>query len=196
MKPDPPLTAPAINAVVLTGSTETHYRRAGSGPLVLLLSGTGGEISGGQLFRELSEQFRVIAPRMPAAAGEGSIPLALSSWLRDLIDGLGLVRPHLVAEEAFGIAALRFAMVDPERVGRLVIVCRDHTDPAAPYDVLSDVLEHSGIPLLLLRADAGVEGALLTPELLVETIRFLSRKPGDAEDRKVDEPPEEAVAAL
>lgn len=185
MKADPPLAAPAINAVVLTGPTETHYRRAGSGPSVLLLSGTGGEISGGQLFRELSDQFRVIAPRMPAAAGEPSIPLALSSWLRDLIDGLGLVRPDLVAEEAFGISALRFAMLDADRVGRLVILSRDHADPDAPSDGLSDVLEKSRHPLLLLRVDAGAEGALLSPEQLVETIRFLSRKPGDSEKRPV-----------
>lgn len=185
MKAEPPLAAPAIDAVVLTGPTETPYRRAGSGLPVLLLSGTGGEISGGQLFRELSDQFRVIAPRMPATARERSIALPLSSWLRDLIDGLGLVRPNLVAEEAFGIAALRFAMMDPERVGRLVIVCHDHTDPAAPYDGLSDVLEHPGHSLLLLRADAGAEGALLTPEQLVEARRFLSRKPGDSEDRTV-----------
>jgi pimeloyl-ACP methyl ester carboxylesterase len=128
--PPAPDAASAIEAVVHAGATETHYRRAGSGPVVLLLfPGGADDPPAACLFARLARRFRVIAPRPPASVraaarfAEGD-PAPVADWLRDLIDGLGLVRPGLVACHAFGPAALAFSRTDPDRAGALVALSR------------------------------------------------------------------------
>jgi len=131
----PPDAVPAIEAVVQAGATETHYRRAGSGPAVLLLfPGGADDPPAARLFARLARRFRVIAPRPPAsvraaACFAGGDPTPVADWLRDLIDGLGLVRPGLVVCHAFGPAALAFSRTDPGRAGALVTLSRDASVP-------------------------------------------------------------------
>lgn len=131
----------AIEAVVQAGATETHYRRAGSGPAILLLfPGGADDPPAARLFARLARRFRVIAPRPPAdvaPADSDDTDPPLSAWLRDLIDGLGLVRPGLVVCHAFGPAALAFSRMDPDRAGALIALSRDASAPdgaAMPID--------------------------------------------------------------
>ncbi|HEX8693341.1 MAG TPA: hypothetical protein VF746_13025 [Longimicrobium sp.] len=163
---DPPILAPrsalrpapgVIEAVVQTGAVETRYRRAGSGAPVLLLAGEGAQPLLASLLCELAMRFRVIAPEPWRARNGDAPPLATSAWLRDVIDGLGLARPSLVADESFGVAALHFALTDPARVGRLALVRSGAADPALDDGGIGDALLHSGHPILLLHA--GPDGA-------------------------------------
>jgi pimeloyl-ACP methyl ester carboxylesterase len=177
-----PLAPEVVEALVQTDSTETRYRRAGHGASVVFLGRSEDSAAGAHsLFRSLAARFRVIAPEPhPALAhqpamGDGSeATLSFSTWLRGVIDGLGLVRPALVADEGFGIAALSFALTDPERVGRLVVVSHDAADAATPDTALGDVLSQSGHPLLLLRTGAPATELALAEQLSAELLRFLA----------------------
>jgi len=106
------------SALFQAGPTVTAYRRAGSGaPVLLLFPGGGADPLGADVFARLAERFRVVAPDVP-----DGIPFA--AWLRDLIEGLGLERPGIVADGCFAGAARELAREDPERVGRVVAVPR------------------------------------------------------------------------
>jgi pimeloyl-ACP methyl ester carboxylesterase len=120
------MARPAEEAVLQTGAVETTYTRAGAGkPLLLLFpKGLGDELATA-LFTRLAERFKVVAPVTP----EGG--QSLSKWLREVIDGLGLEKPVVVAEETLVGGLLGFALVDPGRVGGVVAVCRDDADPAS-----------------------------------------------------------------
>lgn len=181
-----------IEAVVQTAATETVYCRAGSGVQILLLSNGGANAPCGEvLFSRLAQHFRVIAPEAGARAAEESLsdaagePLAISAWLRAVIDGLGLTRPSIVADDAFAIAALGFALTDPDRVDRLVMVSRDAADPALAADAFADTLRHSGHSLLLLRLDPAADPAGAAPVLVAEMIRFLSAKTDDPPQARI-----------
>lgn len=72
------------------GSRVTRYVRAGRGRTVLLISEEGRHPpSADSLLMALAGSFRVIAATAPE---EGSAPV----WLRGLLEGLGVERPHLV----------------------------------------------------------------------------------------------------
>lgn len=140
------LERPVVRALVQTGATETQYHRAGRGDAVLLVLSTGIDTPFGRaLFDELAAHFRVVAPQPPA----GAPPLAVSRWLRELIDGLGLARPVIVADEAAGVAALGFWLHDAHRVRALVAIRHDHPDPELPAD--SEAMRDS--ELLVVRLD-------------------------------------------
>lgn len=109
---------PVTSALFQAGPTVTPYRRAGAGEaIVLLFPGGDAGALGAEVFARLAERFRVIAPDVP----EG-IPVA--AWLRDLIEGLGLERPGIVADACFADAVRQLAREDPDRVGRVVAVPR------------------------------------------------------------------------
>ena len=59
--------------------------------------------------RVLSPRARVLAPKVPQAA-------EFSSWLRDFLDGVGVVPVHIVATAAFALHARDFAASDPASV--------------------------------------------------------------------------------
>jgi hypothetical protein len=120
------MTTPPIEAVVIAGATKTTYERAGSGqPVLLLFPGRPRDPFAATLFEQLAKGARVIAPTQPR-----SDP-SFDAWLRDLIDGLGLLRTTLVADEPLVGAALAFAQVEPERVGAFISVGRPVTGDAA-----------------------------------------------------------------
>lgn len=152
----PPLTDPEAQfgpsaslsfstAVVHAGGEEIPYLRAGRGPSVLLLldpvpelggSGFGPEggsgdrgtklaLEAGRQLRALAESFRVVVPLLspPRTARNGE------RWIRDVIDGLGLDRPTLVAPVDLAPLLLRVVRRDPGRVGLCVLVPSSSRDP-------------------------------------------------------------------
>lgn len=172
---------PAIEAVVQAGAVETHYRRAGCGaPVLLLFPGGAADPLAALLFDRLARRFRVIAPLPPACVGAGASAggeaTPVSRWLRDLIDGLGMSRPALVADESLGVAALGFSLMDPGRAGALVAVSRDPADPADRLDPSGPAVVLGGSPdsadhaLLVLRLDGAPERSAGAVE---EMVRFL-----------------------
>jgi pimeloyl-ACP methyl ester carboxylesterase len=171
-----------IEALIQTASSETAYRRAGRGPHVLLLTdGAEDDPLRDVLFSSLAEHFRVIAPcpvvRSSVGAAHGAAQNghadatrapahADPALLRDIIDGLGLERPSIVADEASGVAALAFALLDPERVARIVVVRRSRAGPALPPHAAADTLARAGHEVIVLQ--------LQTPEpVLPEAARAL-----------------------
>lgn len=165
-----PVQAPPqrAEAILQTGSTEIRYRRAGRGSPVILLSREGVDAGlGAELFSWLAAGFRVIAPELP---GMRSDPRpVMRSWLRDLIDGLGLASPGIVADESAGVGALEFALLHPERTRGLVTVHPDPIDPSDPPMRADARLVETGQRLLVLttgtRGLAGCDfGALALAE--------------------------------
>lgn len=151
-----------IEAVVQTGGVETLYRRAGSGTRVLLLGGAGGPVAAVGLFEWLSVGFRTIAPVLPADVGEilsGTPEL----WLRGLVDGLGVERPAIVADESWAHVLLRFAIGDPDRVDRMALVGVRGWDGAVHAAPL-DSLRNAGHPILLVRIPRAGHGDPATRE--------------------------------
>lgn len=147
------MTTPRFEALLVTGATETSYHRAGAGaPVLLLFPGGLADPLGARLFERLADRFRVIAPVQPAEVGKGGA-VPVSKWLRDLVDGLGLVRASIVADEPCAGAALGFALMELERVAGVVAVCRDPADPARPVGVVEDRLQHSAHGLLVVSVD-------------------------------------------
>jgi pimeloyl-ACP methyl ester carboxylesterase len=109
-------------ATVYAGPSATDYVRAGNGATVLLLTRQHAEHP---LFAALASAFRVIAPELPrhVAGLDGAACSAppFASWLRDFLDGLGIQRVSVVADELFALDALRFCLAEPTRVDCLVI---------------------------------------------------------------------------
>ena len=110
----------------------TNYHRAGEGPVVLLVHGSGPGVSAWANWRltlpALAERFTVVAP---AVVGFGftdrppGFDYSLDSWRRHLLgfaDALGLGTFSLVGNSFGGGLALSLAVHEPERVERLVLM--------------------------------------------------------------------------
>jgi pimeloyl-ACP methyl ester carboxylesterase len=177
-----------IEAVVQTGRFETPYRRAGSGGVVLLLTGPTEPSAGDWLFGQLAGCFRTIAPALPAEleGGSGTAPAlderGIDEWLRGLIDGLGLERPALVASATQGTGLLRFMALDPDRVGRLALIQSIEPGEVVPADVAPGELGADGSarpaphPVLVVGLPAPADGVGRSAAL-DRLVRFLAASP-------------------
>lgn len=104
-----------------------HYFRAGSGPPLLFLHGTGSAGAWLPVHAKLAERFEVIAPDHPGF-GLSDRP----DWLEgiddlvihylDLLDALGLDRVHVVGTSFGGWVAAELAVSHAQRLRRLVLV--------------------------------------------------------------------------
>lgn len=154
-------------AVLQTSTLETRYQRAGTGAPVLLLFPRGTrDPLGAALFSRLTEHYRVVAPTVPDGVGCTGTPL--SKWLRDLIDGLGLVQPTMIAEESLAGALLGFSLVDPGRIAGLVAICRDEADPASSVGML-----HAARGLLVVAIDAASDAEHAAETAMAEIVPFI-----------------------
>lgn len=178
-----PLGGPApVRAVVDAGSISTTYVRAGSGdPVVILRANTQTASAGASLLLDLSRDFRVIEPELIAPIVEattGGDSVAFSCWLREFLDGLGIARAGLVAEESVAARVLSFALADPGRVSGVVLVFNDVEDPRLPSVARPDHLGQSGHSLLVLQVPSDAHEL---PGAAVENVvAFLARAAGDA----------------
>jgi hypothetical protein len=161
------MSPPGIEAVLQTGTIETHYLRAGAGePLLLLFQTALTDPLAAALFAQLSTRYRVVAPRVPAGVGGPVMPL--SRWLRELVDGLGFVRPTVIGDETLAGALLGFSLVDPGRIRGVVAVCRDDADPATSTGML-----HAGHGLLVVAVDTAIEPTRSAELAAAEITRFV-----------------------
>lgn len=151
-----------VEAVLQTGAIETRYARAGVGlPILILFPHALTDPLGAQLFAHLAERYRVVAPTI--ATG-----VPLSKWLRELIDGLGLVRPTVIVDEALAGALLGFSLVDPGRIAGVVAICRDDADPTSSVGMLL-----AGHGLLVVAVDTSIEVAQSAMMAAAEIVRFM-----------------------
>ncbi len=166
----------AIAATIVTSSGEIRYRRAGRGRAVLLLTSRETASGPGALvLHSLAGRFRVIAPELRVAPAGVRVrgSAAVCGWLGDVVDGLGLERPSVVADESFGLAALRYAMLDPERVDRLVVISDDRMMPVVGGAVAGGDGTTPNLPLLLLPLAVGAQGPGPSADAVAAMLRFL-----------------------
>ena len=104
------------------------YRRAGSGPALLLLHGiTDSSATWEGVAPSLAEHFTLIAPDL-LGHGESATPRgdyslgAHASGVRDVLTALGIERVTVVGHSLGGGIAMQFAYQFPERCERLVLV--------------------------------------------------------------------------
>jgi pimeloyl-ACP methyl ester carboxylesterase len=105
-----------------------RYQEAGSGPVVILLHGLGGDASNwASTIGPLSQKYRVIAPDQ-IGFGRSDKPMInyRVGTLVDFLDGfykeLKIERASLVGNSLGGWAAAAFALAHPEKVERLALV--------------------------------------------------------------------------
>ena len=118
-----PTRTGSFRAVVRVGDTVVEYSRAGSGRPVVLL----GLPSRSTLRIGLSERFKLVVPETTPAPD-------LTAWLGSFLDGLGLTQVGVVAD-GFALPVVEFALQEPERVNRIVLLSfqpgeRDAVDAA------------------------------------------------------------------
>ncbi|HEX7049623.1 MAG TPA: alpha/beta fold hydrolase [Longimicrobiales bacterium] len=172
----------AESRTVAAAGTVLHYLEAGAGAPVALVQGAGG--GAGNWFRilpRLAERFRVLALDIPGFGLSDAItpraPLGiqmaevLSGWLR----AAGVGRCAVVGTSFGGLAALRLAQREPERVGRLVLL-----DAAGLGRELPPLVRVAAAPVLrrlLLRPSRG------GTEWLFRHLLIRDRRSLDAESR-------------
>jgi pimeloyl-ACP methyl ester carboxylesterase len=138
----------------------------GEGPSLVFLHGAGGLFDENPFLDELARRFHVFAPDWPgygASTGEerlrDMLDFTLHGW--DVVDALGLERPHLVGHSMGGMIAAEMACLAPRDLDRLVLVgsaglwLDDH-----PVPDLFSLYPHELAPLL--SRDAAKAERLLT----------------------------------
>ncbi|HSD25954.1 MAG TPA: alpha/beta fold hydrolase [Vicinamibacteria bacterium] len=104
------------------------YRRAGRGPLIVLLHGiAGNSATWDEVIPALSRSYTVIAPDLlghgDSGKPQGDYSLgAYANAVRDLMEALGRERATMVGHSLGGGITLQFAYQFPERCERLVLV--------------------------------------------------------------------------
>lgn len=105
-----------------------HYLEAGSGPVVILLHGLGGDTSNwAPTIGALAQKYRVIVPDQ-IGFGKSDKPLmnyrvgTLVDFLAGFYKELKIDRAALVGNSLGGWTAAAFALAHPEKVDRLVLV--------------------------------------------------------------------------
>jgi 4,5:9,10-diseco-3-hydroxy-5,9,17-trioxoandrosta-1(10),2-diene-4-oate hydrolase len=109
-----------------------HYDEAGQGPVTIMLHGGGPGASGMSNFKHnlpaFAEHFRTLVVDQPGygksdkPAVQGNYFTFAATALKDLLDELGIDQAHLVGNSLGGGTAVRFALDNPERAGRLVLM--------------------------------------------------------------------------
>ena len=114
---------------VVTRRARLSTLEAGIGPAVVAFHGLGGTKGSFLLtVAALAERFRVIAVDLPGF-GDSDKPIGaaydapfFAAAMIDLLDALELERADLIGNSLGGRVALEVALLDPERVGRLVLL--------------------------------------------------------------------------
>jgi 4,5:9,10-diseco-3-hydroxy-5,9,17-trioxoandrosta-1(10),2-diene-4-oate hydrolase len=127
-------TTTGVEAVsrVVGGGADLHYLEAGSGPVLVMLHGSGPGVSAWSNYRHtipaLAQHFHVLAMDMPGF-GRSALPSLDVAYPHEaaagvvrLLDHLGIERTHVFGNSMGGYVALELALAAPERVGKLVLM--------------------------------------------------------------------------
>lgn len=104
-----------------------HVLRGGTGEPVLFLHAAGGAGQWLEFHERLAESFDVIAPDHPGFGASDELPEVegvddLVYHYLDVIDRLGLDRPHVVGASFGGWIAAELAVAAPHKIGSLVLL--------------------------------------------------------------------------
>jgi pimeloyl-ACP methyl ester carboxylesterase len=99
----------------------------GEGAPLLYLHGAGGILPREPLLEKLAERYHVYAPVWPGFGEEltedyieDMLDFALHGW--DIVEALGLERPHLVAHSMGGMIGAEMAVLNPRGLDKLVLI--------------------------------------------------------------------------
>lgn len=124
------------------------YRRSGTGrPLLLLHSPQDSPPLWPEVLELLHSGFRLVVPDPPPAGTEAE------AWLSALFDGLGLSGVIVVASDKFCIAALERALLEPDRVARVIMIVRGRGSEAVVDGSIDSIPRLASVSLLVLRHD-------------------------------------------
>lgn len=137
-------TAGAATKVATVYGARIHYQEAGSGPVVILLHGLGGDMSNwASTIGPLSQKYRVIVPDQ-IGFGRSDKPMLnyRIATMVDFLDGfykeLKIDRATLVGNSLGGWISAAYALAHPEKVDRIVLV--DSAGFSVPKDMDPRVL--------------------------------------------------------
>ena len=120
-----------IVRTVPVGARQIHLAELGAGPAVLMLHGGGPGASGMSNYSRnveaLARHFRVLVPDLPgygrSTKGVADDPFGdIAAAMHGLLDALDVESAHVVGNSLGGAVALRMALEQPDRVGRLVLM--------------------------------------------------------------------------
>ncbi len=134
------------------GDLEVYYEQGGSGPRLLFISGTGGDLRRrpSVFERPVAEHFEILTYDQ-RGLGQTSKPdraYTMAGYAEDavgLLDVLGWERCHVMGVSFGGMVAQEIAIRHPKRVDRMVLACTSSGgagNPSYPlHHHLSDTLE-------------------------------------------------------
>jgi pimeloyl-ACP methyl ester carboxylesterase len=106
--------------------TRCRVLEGGSGVPVVFFHGAGGLLPDNPFLDDLARRYHVYAPEWPGYGDstgdellEDMLDFALHGW--DLVDALGLSRPHLVGHSMGGMIVAEMACLAPRDLGKLVL---------------------------------------------------------------------------
>ena len=125
-----------------------RYLRSGSGPAVVLLR-PASSISPiwPELLQRIADGTRLIVPEPPENEEEAE------EWLSALFEGLGVRNLTVVATHGFCIAALERALLSPEQIARMIMICSGRGSEGAIDGKLAAPAQAAAVPFLVLHRD-------------------------------------------
>jgi 2-hydroxy-6-oxonona-2,4-dienedioate hydrolase/4,5:9,10-diseco-3-hydroxy-5,9,17-trioxoandrosta-1(10),2-diene-4-oate hydrolase len=127
-----PLTEDDSSRYIDVGGRQVHYHEAGKGEPIFLLHGGGPGASGWSNFNRnvdaFAPHYRVLIPDFPgfgrSAAWDlsGGLFTTMAEWLLGLLDALDIKKAHLVGNSMGGGTAIKLALEQPDRVGKIVLM--------------------------------------------------------------------------
>lgn len=116
----------------VAGEYDLHYHEAGSGPVLLLLHGSGPGVSGWSNFAGnfpvFAQQYRTIILDLPGFGRSHALewndvyPRVAADSIRFFLDELGIDRVDIIGNSMGGNVATEFALAHPDRVRRMVLM--------------------------------------------------------------------------
>jgi len=142
-----------------------RYRRTGAGRPLVVLRGSAGALWP-ELDAHLVTRHRVVTPALPSDCAD------LAAWVGGFLEGVGLERVTLLATDPCCLAALELALLDGQRIERLVLVPSGTAAETGLDGALATTLAGVSVPLLVVRRGLGAPDALrLLRDFLEQDVR-------------------------
>ena len=145
------MTETANSLSVRVGGITTKCAAFGSGPPLLYLHGAFGYAEPPDFLRELADDYAIFAPTHPGFEGDDGLDgiedlLDLTLYHADLIEALGLERPHVVGHYNGAMTAAEMAVVNSASLGKIVLAA-----PAGLWRDDNPGVDYNATPLAEMR---------------------------------------------